>query len=399
MSGVELHTTIGALDVSEAYVRLLLQGNWMATCEIGWPDAPAVGSAAMLAITRSDGTRDTFTGTIRRAQNLVDAQRTSVTLVGGAGKLIDTIPPRHHASGASTIPAGLVLSGIVDATGSVGANTRAEVLAPGVLATTNAFPLLRWTRVQGEAWAAVENLSYTIGLSSPSPIHWRVLRDGTLWMGQESWPAVGARAFYCSGDPRDGMVLYAPDGAPYVPGTTIDGARVVECCYRIEPGKVRMEARMAMPGDPVRVPPLAAYARSYVCKSVVQHSDDRTLDLTGVDTTLGDDLRRIPFKLGIPGTRVEIPDGSLVRVSFENGLPNGAFAGDIDMDTTPTHRFALVDDDVDIGYLTATAPPGGGPVTLAISDIPAPPPALPLQLKGKISGPGHAYAYGKKAAS
>src|ERR1051326_453937 len=110
MSGVALHTTIGDLDVSEAYVRLLLQGNWMATCEIGWPDVPPIGSAATLSAPRSNGSLDTCTGTIRRAQTLVDAQRTSVTLVGGAGKLLDTIPPRHHASGASTIPAGLVLS-------------------------------------------------------------------------------------------------------------------------------------------------------------------------------------------------------------------------------------------------------------------------------------------------
>lgn len=392
MSGAELHTTIGDLDVSEAYVRLLLQGNWMATCEIGWPDVPPIGSPATLSITRSDGTLDAFTGTIRRAQNLIDAQRTSVTLVGGAGKLLDVIPPRHHASGASTIPAGLVLSGIVDATASVGANARAEVLAPGVLATANTFPLLRWTRVEGEAWAAVENLAYTIGL------HWRMLRDGTLWMGEETWPAVDARAFYCSGDPRDGMVLYAPDGAPYVPGTTIDGARVVECCYRIEPGKVRMEARMALAGDPVRMPPLGPYARSYVCKSVIQHSDDRTLDLTGSDPTLGDDLRRIPYKTADTGTRVEVPDGSIVRLSFDNGLPDGAFVTSVDMDTAPTHRFALQDDDVDCGsLLVATAGGVVTAVTYFAPNVVPPPGAIPIS--GKVTGPGHAYLYGKKAPS
>ena len=389
MSGVALHTTIGDLDVSEAYVRLLLQGNWMATCEIGWPDVPPIGSAATLSVTRSNGSLDTFTGTIRRAQNLVDAQRTSVTLVGGAGKLLDTIPPRHHASGASTIPAGLVLSGIVDATATVGANARAEVLAPGVLATANTFPLLRWTRVEGEAWAAVENLAHTIGL------RWRMLRDGTLWVGEETWPEVDARAFYCSGDPRDGMVLYAPDGAPYVPGTTIDGARVIECCYRIEPGKVRMEARMAMPGDPVRVPPLAPYARSYVCKTVVQHAD-KTLDLTSATPILGNDLRNIPFKLGIPGTVVVVPDGSLVRLSFENGLPDGAFAGDIDMDPNASKPFALQDDNVDVGTLSATVtvPSGGGtniPVSLVYNGGA---PNASVNLMGKITGPCHKYARG-----
>lgn len=385
MSGVELTTTLGTVDVENLVLRLPAHGNWVATMDIGAPTAPTEMTPATLKIARSTGAVDTFAGTVRRAQVTPGTQNLSVTIVGGAGRLLaPAIPARHHTGGSTTVPAGLVLAGIAQAAG--------ERLAAGVEAAIDVYPLQRYTRVTGEPWAALDVLVSVLG------VEWRVLADGTIWMGTETWPTVDARAYYYRGDPRDGAVLYIPDGAPYRPGTTIDGARVVECCYRIKPGEPIMEARVAVPGDPVHVPPLAPYARCYVA-SVKGQNDDLTLNLVAVDPILGNDLRDIPFKLNIPGSQTTVPVGAIVRVAFEGGLPTGIYAGDTDMDPLATKPFALKDDDVASGTVTATAPPGGGAVTFTYTPyggVPDPP-STTLTISGSITGPCHIYAKGRPA--
>jgi len=234
-------------------------------------------------------------------------------------------------------------------------------------------------------------------------VDWRVLSDGTLWMGSETWlPVVDARAYYYRGDPRDGAVLFIPDGAPYRPGTFIlsgdtngvpQGGRVVECCYRTTPGRPIMEARVQVPGDPVWQAPLQPYARSYVA-TVVSQNADMTLNLRAADPVLGQDLRNVPFKLGIPGTKVVVPAGAIVRVAFESGLPTGIYAGDIDLDAAATKAFALKDDTVASGSLTAsvTDPVSG---VLAVNFIyKGGAPATSINISGTITGPCHKFARG-----
>ncbi len=364
MSGVELTTALGTVDVENLVLRLPAHGNWVATMDIGAPAGPAEMTPATLKIARSTGSVDTFTGTVRRRNLTPGTQNLSVTIVGGAARLLaPPIPARHHTGGSTTVPAGLVLAGIAQAAG--------ERLAAGAEAAIDAYPLQRYTRVAGEAWAALDVLASDLG------VEWRVLADGALWMGTETWPTVDARAYYYRGDPRDGAVLYIPDGAPYRPGTTIDGARVVECCYRIKPGEPIMEARVAVPGDPVHVPPLVPYARCYVA-SVKSQNTDLTLNLAAVDPILGNDLRNVPFKLSIPGSKTTVPPGSIVRVAFESGLPTGIYAGDVDMDPLATKLFALEGGAVVLGTLAVGGavgavltftPTGGAPVGPAPSVI------------------------------
>ncbi len=150
-----------------------------------------------------------------------------------------------------------------------------------------------------------------------------------------------------------------------------------------------------MPGDGRRRVPLDPYRASYVGTVVARH-DDLTLDIKANDDRLGDDLRDIPFKLGIPGTKVEVPEGSIVRVRFQDASPTGAYACDIDMDAAASKALALVDDAIAGGSFSALGVAPGLPIQFIYTPQGGVPQgASPtVTIAGKITGPGHAYAKG-----
>ena len=374
MSAVVLRSALGDLDVSEAFLRLPARGNWVGHLELGWPEAPV--GAASLRLTRDDGTVDVFACTIRRSGVAKGAERVSVTLVGGAGQLVLPVPPRDHAQGTAPVPAGLILRGIADAAG--------ERLAPGVEDALDATLLPRWTRAAMPAGAAIDLLAYVLGLG------WRVLTDGTVWVGSETWPTVDASTYAPVGDPRDGAVVYAPEGAPLLPGTTIDGAKASLVEYIIAPGRARARVTCELAGEPVVAPDLTLYRACYAGEVRAQDAAG------GLDIALDDarmpQLRAVPLRLGIPGAKATVPEGARVRVAFEGADPRGAFASALDQDLASTKAFALVGDHVAAGTLTGVAPPSGGPVTFtytapdgSVSSGPS------VSLAGTISGPGHRY--------
>lgn len=375
MSAPVLRCTLGDLDVTEVLLRLPLRGAWVAHLELGGTEAPT--GAAALRLAREDGSIDTFEGTIRRASVAAGSALVSVTLVGGAGRLLEVLEPREHAQGAAPVPAGLIARSIVDGAG--------ERLTDGVEDALDAVLLSRWTRAAMPAGSAIDVLAWALGMG------WRVLVDGSIWIGAETWPAVDASDLAPNGDPRDGSVMYAPEGAPLRPGTTIDGARAALLDYTITPGRSRVRVGASVAGDPVHVPDLLLYRASYAGEVKTQALDGR-LDVVPDDPRLPQ-LLGVPLRLGIPGATATVPAGTRVRVAFEGADPRGAYASALDMDADASAAFALVGDDVSIGYLTGTAPPGGGPVALTIS--PAPPvTGLPVLLSGKVSGPGHRYLVG-----
>ena len=371
-----LRCELGDLPISEGLLRLPVRGNWTASVTLGWESAPSIGSVAELVFVREDESEDVFAGVIRRSGFLPGSQTVTATVVGGAGNLLELVPPRDYVAGSAPLPAGLVARGIVDDVG--------EQLAAGVELALDGLTLPRWTRIASSARAALDLLADRLGLG------WRVLADGTIWVGVETWPELDNAAFYVGGDPSDGAVLYASDGAPLVVGSTVDGVQAIAVEYSIG-ASLRATVRGVVPGDPVRVPDLTAYRASYAAVVRAQR-DDGSLDLDAEDNTIGA-LLGVRFRIGIPGATATIPPGSWVRVLFESADPRGAYAIALDQDPAATAKFALVGDGVDCAYLTGVAPPGGGPVVFAVSPVPVP---NAVHITGSVSGPGHRYLSGVK---
>jgi hypothetical protein len=367
----------GDLPVLSGGLVMPLRGNWTTTVALHSPTAPSPGTAASLVFVRESGAEDVFVGTVRRSGIAAGSVAASVTVVGGAGHLLAELVPRDHAPGVTTIPAGLVARGIADNAG--------EQLANGVEAALDGRAVRRWTRIAMPTRDALDLLADTLGWN------WRVLQDGTIWVGPETWPSLDVIK-YLSAVPDEAGVVYSCDGAPLRPGVTLttpEGTRqVVEVVYSVQAGATRVNVRAAVPGDP---PPTRAsrelYLASYAA-TVASQDTDGTLQLTCDDPRLPDP-RGVPFRLGIPGATATIPAGARVRLRFEGGDPRGVYACDLDQDATATEAFALVGDSC--GYLSATCASTPGPVTFVISPVPT---GSPGEVQIVLKGPGHKYAKG-----
>lgn len=370
MSTIALQCSVGDLFVTGGFLRLRQRGNWTAHLQCASLDAPT--GSAQLVIRRENGTLDTFVGTIRRAGVVQGSKTLDVTLVGGAGQLLNQLPVRDYVTGTRPIPAEVIAAGIVADAG--------EQLAPGVEAALDAVTLPRWHRAKDiTAAVALDLLANELGMS------WRVQPDGRLWIGIETWPAVNGASRWVGADPDDGRVMYAPDGAPLLAGQAIDGVNAIEVMYTFASSALRASVRGAVAGDPPHRLDLDLYRASYDAEVKAQRPDG-TLDLACEDDRIGE-LLAVPFRMGIPGAKVTIPVGSWVRLQFVSASPSGAYASDVDQDDAATKPFALVGDTA--GFLSGSA--GGTPVTFAISPTAT---GAPGEVGITILGPGHKYAKG-----
>jgi hypothetical protein len=367
-----------------SYLRLVSRGAWSATLTAAAKVKPEEGEPALLIVT-GEGTAGapapstTFSGTVRRSHLVPGREELVVSLVAGAGKLATVLGPDDQVGMVTALPVGLVAAAIVRAAG--------EVLAPGVEQALDAFSVPRWHRMGGTSGRdSLDQFLADVATATGQELGWRFLPDGTIWAGLEAW-APGGSADFVDDDGDDGTIIYAPNGAPLLPGTTIGGARAVEVLYTLDPPKLRARVRAAVAGDPPFVARgLELYRAAYGADVEVQNADG-TLDVNVDDARVGG-LRSVPIRLGLPGASVTgIPKGARVRIAFDRGSPRGAFACLPDQDPAATIPLALVGQVQ--GYLTATAPPGGGPCTLAISPVQVPN-SVPLT----NAGPGHKYARG-----
>jgi hypothetical protein len=392
-----LRCSAGDLAVLSGYLRLPQRGNFVAALECALTTAPA-GACSLLFTPEARGSTpaaapSVFAGFIRFAEAIEGSNTLTVEMVGGAGQLQTELPPLEHVLAATTIPAGLVAAAIVAA-------LPGEALAPGVEQALDAYQLPRWHRAGGiTARDAIDVLVYDLATWTGLDLGWRMLANGTIWIGLETYPVVDVATYpgteYAGQVTTDAAVLYAPSGAPLLPGTVVTSSgkggtistQAVEVEYTLVPPALRAKVRQVMPGQPARVPDLSLYARSWGATVAGPQNADGTLDVTCDDARMGD-MRRLSFRLGVPGaTVVGIPRGARVRVRFQDGSPRGAYACDVDQDPGDTQPFALVGDGC--GSLAGIAPPGGGQVTFSI--VPA---GTPGSIALSIVGPGAKYLRG-----
>lgn len=257
-----------------------------------------------------------FRGTATRSG--VQGERFAARLVGGRGGLSRELPSRNYEASAG-VKVRTVLDDILRETG--------EMLSSSADAAVLDARVPRWTRAAGPATAALGKLAAAARAS------WRVLRDGTVWLGRDAYPEASP-AFVLLGDDdyaSGAQVLGSAgedDAGPLTldPGVTFRGRRAERVVHRLQNSTLRTEvyettAAGALQGALAPQARELAYSRRYSARVSEQH-EDGTVQVVPEDATIaGAGLDKVRIRLGVPGS-VLVPKGTRCLLEFEAGDPS-----------------------------------------------------------------------------
>lgn len=355
--------------VEEADLLLPLTGAWSATARLADPDQPTwAGKLVTL-----DWMGQPFQGAVDA--EAVAEGKTTLFIVGGAGKLLAEVPAKHYQNASGQ----LLLQEACQAAGEQ--FTAARIPPP---AQFSQFPRRR---------AALADV--LDDLARAQALLWGVLPSGEVWLGVPPWDA--APAFDADHIEEDGVyqtAVYELREFGPLPGQTLDGRRIGCCSYT---ARQKMGTRLqvwftpdgsTLDGDPLRVGLRALIKETLPLVWLAKYPGTvRAVRGNGTwDVQL--DEKRMPPLVGIrprvfaPGAKIVPPVGSRVEVSFEQGDPRYPVA-ELFEAGSGDRGVARKDDTVQVDlYYTTGADPDGGTFVQTLS---ASGPGIKLTLQGKIT--------------
>lgn len=307
---------LGDLGVIQIRAVLPRIGVWYAEVTVDSETLPT----GLQSFHTADGAL-TLTGTVRADRSAVYAARSEVLLVGGRDGLTTLLQPREYADPTARI----LLQDICRETGE----ELSETIDAALINST--FP--RWARGEVVAGTAVAAIADALGVS------WRLLMDGTIWLGTETWPNVEIPGDVIDERPRDATWELQVETlfATIAPGTTWDGRRVSLVEHRacadkastlawFEPSTPRTpdsrdRLKAGLDALVANVTRAAQYHALYPC-TVLGQSGDGPLDLQPDSPSLPA-LVQVPIRAPTPGTRIKVSQGARCLVAFESGAATG----------------------------------------------------------------------------
>lgn len=301
--------TANGINVLSGTLSMPRVGAWRADLDLEVSDAAKVTGPVTVAI---DGT--TWLGTAADVGAFAD--RTRVRVVGGAGGLAKSAGPQfYHA-----IPGRVVVEDLLAIAG--------EKLSPTSDMARLGAILSFWTRPAGEVRELLVQIFEELG------VDWRILPDGTLWAGVDTWTAAAVPLDTPVLDERahEGSVVIAEAAPTLLPGTTYRGRRVRELTLNVDAQASRttafFETATGGSGDAIRdgleriVRQATAHVDYYAIYAgkVVAQNADGTLEIRP-DAAHMPGFSRIPIAYGVPGISATVASGARVHVKFEQGSP------------------------------------------------------------------------------
>lgn len=281
---------------------LPLVGTWHLECAIGSSTAPVVGQRVTLLVGPVP-----FVGTVVSADS-DSGNRVTVRAVGGAGKLGNVLTAKSYTMTSLDVV-------LVDALTEAGESR-------SILSDSQTETLEHWTRTEASLSDVLRQVTERVECS------WRVLPDGSVWVGAELWLPVTGSYVLESEEPTRSAFTVAVDSAWVLPGVTFRGRKVSAVTYRFDGTKTRARVSYgdargelgSVLGELVRrevrqVDLLAMYSAT-----VDVMNADGTVELTPDDSRLGS-MSRVPVQLGGLASVGLLP-GTSVILTHENGDPS-----------------------------------------------------------------------------
>jgi hypothetical protein len=208
-------------------IVLPLTGAWVADV-VSEPEAasgafPYPGASVTMVIGQQS-----FQGVVRRAS--APFGTTFARLIGGAGGLPTMLPAIAYQN--TTV--GQVLTDILSACGeALSASSDQSILSQSLSA---------WVRLAAPGWIALGNVMQT---TDPTGT-WRVLPDGTIWVGVDAWPQTTLESFeLLSYLPQELRAEIYADNPTLLPGQAFIGGRVTSVEHIVEPSKIHSNVLFA----------------------------------------------------------------------------------------------------------------------------------------------------------
>lgn len=284
-------------------------GNWHADLVVN--SRKSISGAVTLAI----GDSVKLSGYVLRGG--VHHETLYLRVQGGAGGLGTELAPRSYRN----VPVRLALS---DALREAGETLSAKC-------DPNAIQrfLPAWVRLRQSAGAELGRLRLASGAEA-----WRVLPDGSIWIGAESWQPTRIKYQHVEFEPQIGRLEFVSDDPIVYPGETwvgeeTDGRRISSVRHVVAAEKIRHFVMFEEEGDlsdrtkagldallRTSVQPGIDAAAIYRAKVISQNADG-TLELRP-DSSKLPDLSAVPIRSGIPAS-VKVAVGARALVQFADG--------------------------------------------------------------------------------
>ena len=205
-------------------VVMPLSGAWVADVvaetEGRQGSFPAPGASVTLTIGQQN-----LAGTVRRGNSPFGT--TWARVIAGAAGLPSDLPAKSYSN--PTVKQ--VLSDILKACGE----TLSQTSDQSLLNTSMPF----WMRLAQPGWQCLANL---IASANPAGT-WRVLPDGTVWVGTDSWPQTGMGDFeLLEYWPQELKSEFYSDNPSLLTGQLWLGGKVTSVEHFVEPGKIKATA-------------------------------------------------------------------------------------------------------------------------------------------------------------
>ena len=398
--------TIGGQQVISGRLIVPQVGPWHAELDLSADDDAIPEGETSLVF----GDSVTWSGYVRRGGS--DHERGKVRIVGGKGGLHTELDARSYRG----VPLSLVLSDL--------ARDAGETLASDLDSDLTGYVFTALARTKASMSQTLPGLIETLGAT------WRVLADGTVWVGEDAWETAEIDHVELDRNDARGIIEIAPEQPDLVPGVTFLGERVICVVYEFDAEKLRAKVWTDGGGlDSDLAQELGRIIHHFTLPSryhavyparVHSQDDDGSLQVfPDVDTI--PPMVGVPLRVGAPGIEVEVLQGCRVLVSFENGDPRypiallserdaskmaairvtaqteitvngpnvriGNDGGEVNLGDTPANGVARVGDIVEISIATVVdgvTPPillsnSGGPCVGTIGT-----PVLPWVVVGQI---------------
>jgi len=208
---------VNGLPVLKAAVTLPLVGPWAADLVIDSAQPPS----GAVTLTLGWDASINLVGTIYRGGQTRGAATARV--VGGAGGLGTVLPAKGYHGVTLQLPLSEALT--------AGGERLSEKSDRLVLSTY----LPAWSRLSAPVGVAVAAMMHVVPDAS-----WRVVPDGSVWVGNEAWlPSKLAKFTVTKDDPHHARLEIAAEVPAVYPGDTLSGRKVSCVEHRIEPRQAR----------------------------------------------------------------------------------------------------------------------------------------------------------------